>query len=72
MAPFLNGDWVIHNYQIIGEQVVLDQADWEVMLHVNNASGDLRIAPRPASSRRSHPQRWRYTFDAARAISPSA
>ncbi len=39
-----NGLWVVHEPQMIGEQIVFEQADWDVSLNVNNASGDLTLA----------------------------
>lgn len=44
MAIRRNGEWVVNPPQTIGEQIVLDQADWEVTLNVANANGDLRVA----------------------------
>jgi hypothetical protein len=44
VAVRVGGAWLVHPPQTIGEQIVLEQADWDVSLNVNNASGDLKVA----------------------------
>jgi hypothetical protein len=65
IAPYLNRQWLVHEPQAIGEQIVLEQADWDVTLTVNNASGDLKIAA-PGTVEKLQPNQWRYVFNAAR------
>lgn len=44
LAARQNGAWVTHEVAAIGEQLILDVADWDVRLTVLNAPADLQIA----------------------------
>ncbi|MGJ3238523.1 MAG: M1 family metallopeptidase [Anaerolineae bacterium] len=72
-ATRLNGTWVLHDVQAIGEQNVLEQADWDVMLTVNNAN-QIRIAA-PGSVEVRDENQWHYQMNSARdfpmSLSPS-
>jgi len=61
VAPFRNGDWLIHDPVLIGEQVVLEQADWEVTLTVNNSERPLILAA-PGTIAELGENRWRVIF----------
>lgn len=44
VAPFIAGQWVVHVPVFIGEQIVLPQADWDVLLSVREAPPNLQLA----------------------------
>lgn len=66
VAPIIDAQWVIHEPRDIGEQMVLEQADWDVTLTINNASGDLKIAAPGDDIQQLAPNQWRYIFNGAR------
>jgi len=44
VAVYMNSDWITRDATFIGEQVVLDQADWDVSIEVSGASESLMVA----------------------------
>lgn len=44
VAPFIAGEWVVHTPIFVGEQVILPQADWDVLLSVRGAPPNLQLA----------------------------
>jgi len=64
-AARLNNTWLVHEPQPIGEQTVLEQADWEVTFNVENAPDTLQIAA-PGTSEQLDDNRWRYVHTDAR------
>ncbi len=69
-AVRLNNSWLIHEPQPIGEQTVLEQADWDVTLTVENAPETLQIAA-PGQAEDLGDNRWRYMLRNARDFSLS-
>jgi len=65
VAPFRNGEWIVNPHQPIGEQIIREQANWDVILTVNNANGDLKIAASGQVTQLS-PNSWQYIFERAR------
>ncbi len=58
-------DWIIHDFSAIGEQVVVDVADWDVTLTVSDAPPNLMIAA-PGTLTEHQDNRWHYTLANAR------
>ena len=44
VAARINKEWRIHSPASIGEQIVYDVADWQVEVHVQDATADLKLA----------------------------
>jgi hypothetical protein len=65
VAPRLAGEWVTHEATRVGEQMVLDMADWDVTLNVNSAPETLVIAA-PGTQSRPGEHSWRFVLPAAR------
>lgn len=65
VAPRIAGEWVTHPPAGVGEQVVLDVADWDVTLNVNSAPETLVIAA-PGEQSRPGEHTWRFVLPAAR------
>lgn len=65
VAPRIAGEWVTHPAARVGEQVVLDVADWDVTLNVNSAPDTLVIAA-PGEQSRPGEHTWRFVLPAAR------
>lgn len=67
-------DWVVHTSQAIGEQVVIDPADWDVVLTILNAPEGVIIAA-PGEVEQQDGARWVITHhdsrDVAISISPA-
>jgi hypothetical protein len=70
MAVWQGDDWLMHDEIPIGEQDVLDDADWDMTLNVTGASDKLRIAA-PGTIETDEPGHWRYTLLNARDFSLS-
>jgi len=58
VAPFSGGQWWIHDPILIGEQIVLEQANWDVTFNVTNASAPLILAA-PGNVETLAENRWR-------------
>lgn len=58
VAPYANGDWWIHDPVLIGEQIVLEQANWNVTFNVINAQAPLILAA-PGTVEALADNRWR-------------
>ncbi|MGB7339793.1 MAG: M1 family metallopeptidase [Phototrophicaceae bacterium] len=69
----INGEWLLHDAQNIGEQNVLEQADWDVTLNVTGAN-TMKIASAGALLSNTDNQ-WHYRMNSARdftiSLSPS-
>lgn len=70
VAPRMADEWVSREETPIGEQDVLDEADWDVTLTVKNAPERLRVAA-PGEVRENGPARWRFILNRARDFSLS-
>ncbi|MBC8100389.1 MAG: hypothetical protein H7Y11_13175, partial [Armatimonadetes bacterium] len=58
-------EWITRQAVFVGEQEVLTEADWDVTLTVNGASGALVIAA-PGTQTQLDSNRWRYRFPGSR------
>lgn len=58
-------DWIIHNEIPIGEQDVLDEADWDVTLNVGQPPENLKVAA-PGEILSEEPGRWHFWMPNAR------
>lgn len=65
VAVYQGGDWVTHQATFIGEQWVLDAADWDITINVLEAASSLQVAA-PGTAIQQGPQMWRFTLAAAR------
>lgn len=65
VAARQGGDWVTRQYMFIGEQEVVEKADWEVTLRVVNAADTLRVAA-PGIAETLGENAWRYSLANAR------
>jgi hypothetical protein len=66
------GEWVIHDVAEIGEQVVVETADWDVTLTVSDAPDTLTIAaPGTLVEQDAAAKRWHYTIEDAREFTMS-
>lgn len=69
-APRFNNSWLIHEPQPIGEQTVLEQADWDVTLTIANAPDTLQLAV-PGIVEDLGDNRWHIVHNSARDFSLS-
>ncbi len=69
-APIIDGDWLVHEPREIGEQHVLEQADWDVLINVENAASSLLVAA-PGNVTKTDDMQWRIQLDDARDVSVS-
>jgi hypothetical protein len=60
-----DGEWVAHDTYFIGEQSVLDVADWDVTLTVNNATDTLKVAA-PGNMTQLEENVWHFVHNHAR------
>lgn len=65
IAPHLNGQWIIRDAVLVGEQTVLDVADWDVTFNVSGAPDTLEIAG-PGEVTRTGAHAWRFVIDNSR------
>ena len=65
VAPRLGGEWITRESVRIGEQNVLDIADWDVTLSVNSAPDTLAVAG-PGEQRRPSKRIWHFALGSAR------
>jgi hypothetical protein len=70
VATRAGGEWITREDNSIGEQDVLDEADWDVTLAVKNAPEGLRVAA-PGVMQDNQPGHWRLTLERARDFSLS-
>ncbi len=70
VAPYSNGLWLTRDPYRIGEQDILDLADWDVTLRLMQADETLTIAG-PGIGGRLAPDTWRFTHENAREIALS-
>jgi hypothetical protein len=70
VAPYRDGQWLVNRPQPVGEQTVLEVADWDVTINVSNANGDLRIAA-PGRVQQTGNTQWRFQLAGARDFSLS-
>ena len=62
-----DGVWITHEVSAIGEQVVVDVADWDVTVTVSDATDKLLIAaPGTLVEHDTAAKRWHYTMENAR------
>ncbi|MBZ0303842.1 MAG: M1 family metallopeptidase [Anaerolineae bacterium] len=65
IVPHLDGGWVLHDAVLVGEQIVLDVADWDVTLNVSGAPETLEVAG-PGEVEQLGAHSWHFTFSKAR------
>lgn len=65
ISPHINGEWIHHEPKSIGEQTVLEPADWDVLLTVSNAPTGLQLAA-PGTVEQPAADQWHITFPRAR------
>ena len=70
VAVFAGGEWTSRDDSVIGEQDVLDRADWEVTVNLLNPPAGLSIAA-PGVATAITPTAWRYVQREARDFSLS-
>ncbi|MBZ0285061.1 MAG: M1 family metallopeptidase [Anaerolineae bacterium] len=70
IAPLIEDEWVSHTEIPIGEQEVLDDADWDVTLNVDGAPENLKVAA-PGKIETDELGHWRFTLTGARDFSLS-
>lgn len=75
ISPYFGGDWVLNEAQFIGEQAVLEQADWDVTLDIKGLQSPPVVAAPGLEISVNDANRWRYELlgsrDFAVSISPS-
>ncbi len=59
VAPRMSGDWLLREAVLIGEQTVLDVADWDVTLQVTDAPETLRVAG-PGKLTQKNDNTWQF------------
>lgn len=65
VAPHIDGEWVVRDVVLVGEQTVLDVADWDVTFNVSGAPDTLEIAG-PGDVERIGERSWRFTLEESR------
>lgn len=65
VAPNVNGEWIHHEPKSIGEQSVLESANWDVTFSVSNAPAGLQLAA-PGTVEQKSDAQWHITFPRAR------
>ena len=70
VAARVNNDWVIHEPIGIGEQIVYDIVDWDVVISVENAADSLEIAA-PGTVVKIDDLRWQVSLPKSRDFSVS-
>lgn len=70
VAPRIDDQWMSHSEIPIGEQEILEDADWDVTLNIPDAPEDLKVAA-PGNVEQDEPGHWRYTLPEARDFSLS-
>ncbi len=70
VAPRQRGAWIVRDGSAIGEQDVLETADWDVTLTSADAPESLRVAA-PGQIEENRPGRWRFVLRGGRDFSLS-
>ncbi|RMG71181.1 MAG: hypothetical protein D6711_15815 [Chloroflexi bacterium] len=70
VAPYQNGEWVTRPPVLVGEQEILEIADWVVMLNLVEPPPNLVVAA-PGQITQISPTSWRYEHHASREFSLS-
>ncbi len=70
LAYYHDGQWIVHDDSVIGEQVVVEVADWDVTLTVSDASTSMVVAA-PGTLVSHSAKTWHYTLANARDYSLS-
>ncbi len=70
MATYDRNGWLLHDAPAVGEQVVVDPADWDVTLHVDGARDTLIVAG-PGAVTQPDPKTWHFVQTGARDFSLS-
>jgi hypothetical protein len=70
MAVRQGDDWLVHDEIPIGEQDVLDDANWDVTLNIPDASDKLKVAA-PGNVETNKSRQWHYLLPNARDFSLS-
>src|SRR5690606_11393220 len=65
VAPHIDGEWVVRDAVLVGEQTVLDVADWDVTFNVSGAPDTLEIAG-PGDVEHIGERSWRFTLEESR------
>ncbi len=65
IAPRLDGEWAFREAVLIGEQTVLDMADWDVTINVSSGPDALEIAG-PGEVTRTGERTWQFIVHHAR------
>jgi hypothetical protein len=65
VAPHLDGEWIVRDAVLVGEQTVLDVADWDVTFNISSAPDRLEIAG-PGDAERKGEHTWRFVVDESR------
>ena len=65
VAPRVNGEWLMQDAVFIGEQTVLDIADWDVTFNVSDAPENLIVAG-PGENMRLGDQSWHFALSGSR------
>lgn len=64
VAPRIDNQWVLHDPSPIGEQLVLEQVDWDLTLNVEN--GDKMIVAAPGIVEKTGDNQWHIVHKSAR------
>lgn len=70
VAPRQNGAWMTHDAAAVGEQTILDIADWDITFNLSNAPDTIKIAA-PGTVERIDVDTWRFRHVNARDFSLS-
>lgn len=65
VAPFVDGEWIVRDSILIGEQTVGEMADWAVTLNVSSAPPGLEIAG-PGQVSKPGAMTWQFELENAR------
>lgn len=70
LAVYRDGAWITHDVTVIGEQTVVDVADWDVTLTVSNAPPTLIVAA-PGIESRPRDDQWHFELNGRREFAVS-
>jgi Peptidase family M1 domain len=65
VAPRINGRWIMEEAVLVGEQTVMQAADWDVIVNVSGASDQLQIAG-PGDMTHVSPRTWQFILPHSR------
>ncbi|MFZ4814942.1 MAG: M1 family metallopeptidase [Phototrophicaceae bacterium] len=60
VVPWVNGEWLYHDTVLIGEQIVLEPADWDVTFTLTDSPAGLQIAA-PGTVEQPSADVWHFT-----------